>query len=102
VSDSPQVTDNPAASRFELAEDGQLAYLVYRIRGDRMVVIHTEVPEALGGRGIGGLLISAAVDRAAADGRTIVPLCPFALSWLQRHRDAAAKVPVDWGQDQGD
>jgi predicted GNAT family acetyltransferase len=27
---------------------------------------------------------------------TIVPLCPFARGWLERHPDEAARVPVDW------
>jgi uncharacterized protein len=98
VSDTPQATDNPAASRFELKVDGQLAQLVYRLRGDRLVIIHTEVPAALSSRGIGGVLAAAAVDRAARQGLTIVPLCPFARSWLERHPDAAATVSIDWGR----
>jgi hypothetical protein len=28
---------------------------------------------------------------------TVVPLCPFARSWLERHADVAARAPVDWG-----
>jgi predicted GNAT family acetyltransferase len=98
VSDTPQATDNPAASRFELKVDGQLAQLVYRLRGDRLVIIHTEVPAALSSRGIGSVLAAAAVDRAARQGLTIVPLCPFARSWLERHPDAAATVSIDWGR----
>jgi uncharacterized protein len=98
VSDAPQVTDNPAASRFEIKVDGQLAQLVYRLRGDRLVIIHTEVPRALSGQGIGGVLAAAAIDRAASQGLTVVPLCPFARSWLERHPDAAARVSIDWGR----
>jgi uncharacterized protein len=97
VTDALQVTDNQAASRFELADEGQLAELMYRLRGKRLVLVHTEVPETLGGRGIGGLLVSAAVGRAAREGLTIVPLCPFARSWLQHHPDAAGQTKVDWG-----
>ena len=89
--------DNQGESRFELRDDGHLAELVYRRRADRLVLVHTEVPEELGGRGIGGLLVQAALDRAVAEGLTIVPLCPFARSWLERHPDAASTVTVDWG-----
>jgi uncharacterized protein len=98
VSDTPQVTDNTAASRFELKVDGQLAQMVYRLRGDRLVIIHTEVPETLSGRGIGSILVAAAIDRAGREGLTVVPLCPFARGWLERHPDAVATVPVDWGR----
>jgi uncharacterized protein len=96
VSDSADVTDNTDASRFELRADGWLAELVYRIRGDRLVLVHTEVPVELEGRGIGGRLVTAAVDRAARDGLTLVPLCPFARDWLERHLEAASKAVIDW------
>jgi uncharacterized protein len=96
VSDAPQVTNNEAASRFELEVDGRLTELDYRRNGKRLVLIHTEVPVELEGRGIGGMLVSAAVDHAAREGMTVVPLCPFARSWLERHADVAARAPVDW------
>ena len=97
VSDSAEVIDNTDASRFELRVDGWLAELVYRIRGDRLVLVHTEVPVELEGRGIGGRLVTAAVDRAAREKLTLVPLCPFARGWLERHPEAASKAVIDWG-----
>jgi uncharacterized protein len=99
VSEAPLVTDNEAASRFEAEAEGHVAELTYRRNGRRLVLIHTDVPSELEGRGIGAALVTAAVDRAARDGLTVVPLCPFARSWLRRHRDVAARVSVDWGTD---
>jgi uncharacterized protein len=96
VSGSADVIDNTDASRFELHADGWLAERVYRIRGDRLVLVHTEVPVELEGRGIGGRLVTAAVDRAAREGLTLVPLCPFARGWLERHPEAASKAVIDW------
>ena len=96
VSDSADVIDNTDASRFELRADGWLAELIYHVRGDRLVLIHTEVPVELEGRGIGGRLVTAAVDRAAREGLTVVPLCPFARGWLERHPDAASRAVIDW------
>jgi len=98
MSDAPPVTDNQAESRFELWVDGQLAELPYRRNGKRLVLIHTEVPEELEGRGLGGALVAAAVDRAKREGLTVVPLCPFARGWLQRHPGTASQVAIDWGQ----
>jgi uncharacterized protein len=98
MSDAPPVTDNQAESRFELWVDGRLAELPYRRNGKRLVLIHTEVPVELEGRGLGGALVTAAVDRAAREGMTVVPLCPFARDWLQRHPETAAKAAIDWGQ----
>ena len=98
VSDAQAVTDNPAESRFELSADGHLAELLYRRNGKRLVLIHTEVPVELEGRGIAGALVAAAVDRAAREGMTVVPLCPFARGWLERHPDTASQAAIDWGQ----
>ncbi len=96
LSDSADVIDNTDASRFELRADGWLAELVYRTCGDRLVLIHTEVPLELEGRGIGGRLVTAAVDRAVREGLVLVPLCPFARGWLERHPEAASRAVVDW------
>ena len=98
VSDAQQVTDNQPESRFELRVDGLLAELPYRRNGKRLVLIHTEVPEQLEGHGLGGALVTAAVERAARDGLTVVPLCPFARGWLQRHPDVAGRADIDWGR----
>ena len=91
------VNDAPDRHRFEVTVDGELAgFLVYRDRRGLLALIHTEVPETLEGQGIGGRLVTAAVDRAAREGLTIVPLCPFARDWLERHPDVAGRVTIDW------
>jgi uncharacterized protein len=90
------VADNRAASQFELDVDGHLAHLVYRRDGDRLILIHTEVPQALEGKGIGGRLVTAAIDEAAEQHLTVVPLCEFAQDWLKRHPEVAGRVPIEW------
>jgi predicted GNAT family acetyltransferase len=96
MSDTPRVTDNAPASQLEVTIDGYVAELVYRRRADRLVLVHTEVPDALEGHGLGGQLVAAAVSWAAAEDLTVVPLCAFARSWLSRHPDVAGTVRIDW------
>jgi predicted GNAT family acetyltransferase len=91
-----EVLDRVDAHRFVLAVDGHEAHLVYRREGDRLELLHTEVPQELAGRGVGGRLVAAALDSAAAAGATLVPYCPFARSWLERHPDAASAGKIDW------
>ena len=98
MSDAQPVADNQAESRFELRADGRVAELLYRRNGKRLVLIHTEVPEELEGRGLGGALVTAAVSQAAGGGMTLVPLCPFARGWLKRHPDVAGQADIDWGK----
>jgi len=98
---SDPVIDNADASRLEIHVGGEVAELVYRTRAGRLVLIHTGVPDSLGGRGLGGQLVLAALSKAAQEGLTVVPLCPFARGWLERHPDDAATVPIDWTEPAG-
>jgi predicted GNAT family acetyltransferase len=90
------VTDVPEEHRFVVVQEGRTAELVYRVEGERLVLIHTEVPDALGGRGIAAALVQAAVTRAAKEGLTVVPWCPYARKWLRDHADAAEGITIDW------
>ena len=92
----PPVRDEQARGRFVVEQDGAVAELVYEEQPGRLVLVHTGVPEALGGRGIGGALVRAATARAHGEGRTVAPWCPFARRWLRRHPDVAATVTIDW------
>jgi uncharacterized protein len=82
------------SERFTHVEDGHEAELTYSIEGDRMTLLHTGVPEELGGRGIGGALVEQAVAKARSEGLTIVPTCSYARSWIEKHQDAVEGVSV--------
>jgi uncharacterized protein len=94
--ESLSVADNRQAEQFEVALNGELAFLAYERAGDRLVLIHTEVPPNLEGHGIGRLLVRAALDEAARDGEMIVPLCPFVLSYLRRHPEELNVVAPEY------
>lgn len=90
------VVDRTDEQRLVLTEDGHEAELVYDTVGDRLVLVHTGVPDALGGRGLGGVLVRAAIAKAQAAGSTLVPQCQFARGWLEKHPDEASAVTIDW------
>jgi uncharacterized protein len=96
--DEPPVVDDEANSRFLLVEGGLEAELVYRHNGNRLVLVHTGVPEEMAGRGVGARLVQFAVERGRQEGWIIVPLCPYARGWLEKHPDAAATVTIDWSE----
>jgi predicted GNAT family acetyltransferase len=80
-----EVRDNADLRRFELEVDGAVAVAKY-VRHDNVVTFtHTEVPEALGGRGIGSKLAEGALDMVRARGEKVVAQCPFVASWIARH-----------------
>lgn len=80
-----EVRNNEAAHRYELEVDGQLAIAEYRLRPGRISFTHTEVPDALEGRGIGKRLVKAALDDARAQGLKVVPICPFVKHYIESH-----------------
>jgi predicted GNAT family acetyltransferase len=89
-----EVVDRPEFNRFELTDDGSVAELRYETHGSTLVLTHTGVPDQLAGRGVGGLLVQAAIARATRDGLDIVPLCPYARTWIDRHPEALGPVHV--------
>ena len=93
-----EVSDNGAESELVIELDGHRAHLEYRVHGGKLIIAHTEVPDALGGRGLGGALVGAAVDKAEAEGLTLWPWCPYARSWLQKHPEEASRATIDWAE----
>jgi hypothetical protein len=51
--------------------------------------MHTEVPKALEGRGIGSGLIRGVLDAARSEGLKVKPVCPFAKAYIERHPEYA-------------
>ncbi len=80
-----EVRDNPATSRFEMASGDAVASAEYRRAGDRIVLVHTEVPEALSGQGVGSKLVRGTLDAVRAEGSKVVPRCGFVAAHIERH-----------------
>jgi predicted GNAT family acetyltransferase len=86
------VTDNPAAHRFEMAIGDAIAAAYYRLEDDKVVLIHTEVPQELSGQGIGSRLADGVFRLIRASGRNVVVRCPFMAKWASRHPEVADLV----------
>ena len=83
------VRDNTERQRFELDADGHIAFSNYKRAGGVLTILHTEVPKALEGRGIGSALIRGVLDTARGEGLKVNPLCPFAKAYIERHPEYA-------------
>jgi hypothetical protein len=90
------VVDDTVRQRFSVTTGGATAKLVYGLDGDRLFLLHTEVPEEFRGQGVGAELVEAALARARTEGLTIVPWCPYARRWLKDHPDRIGDVHVDF------
>ena len=85
--------DNKEAGRFELSENGYLAWADYRIRDGIYVLPHVEADPPLRGTGAAGRLMTAIVEHARAQNLTLEPRCGYARAWFRRHPDAADVLP---------
>ena len=79
------VVHRPEQSRFEAEVEGEVAFLSYERAGGTAVMTHTIVPPAIGGRGVGASLASAAVGWARGEGLEVDPQCSYVRSWLEKH-----------------
>jgi hypothetical protein len=86
------VIDNEAKSRFELEENGELAFATYRRQGDVYTIPHVEAAMALRGKGTAGRLMDGIAAIARANSYKIHPTCPYAVAWFRRHPENAALV----------
>ena len=77
---------NAALGRFETTVEGNLCVIDYRREGSIVYLTHVGVPRPVGNRGIAAALTQAAFDWARAEGVQIVPVCPYVVAWIKRHR----------------
>jgi predicted GNAT family acetyltransferase len=92
-----EITNDEANSRYELREDGGVAFAAYQRNGDIVAFTHTVVPERLRGKGLAGKLIEGALADVRRQGLKILPKCSFVVSYVERHpevQDLVASPPA--------
>jgi predicted GNAT family acetyltransferase len=82
------VRDNPERNRFEInLGGGEIAIAEYTHPAGKIMFTHTEVPPGHEGKGIGTMLIRAALDAARERGLQVIPICPFFARYMQKHAE---------------
>jgi len=79
-----ELKNNASASRYELMTDGHLSVADYRREEGKLYITHVEVPSELRGRGIAAKVMEGVVNDAKAQHLTIVPICSYAATYMQR------------------
>jgi predicted GNAT family acetyltransferase len=90
--DTEEVTNNERESQYELSTEAGLAVLEYMREGDRIALVHTEVPKALEGRGLGAKLVKFALADARARDLQVLPMCAFVRAYVAKHPEYAPLV----------
>lgn len=85
-----QISDLPEAHRYEARRGGEVVGFVdYRWVGGRRVLIHTEVPVALEGQGIGSALARYVLAFARDHDERVSIKCPYLRTFIERHPEYA-------------
>lgn len=85
------IEDHGTKGRYVVrAADGTEAEMTFtKVGASRIIIDHTEVPDAFRGQGVGARMVARAVEDARSAGTTIIPLCPFAAAQFRRHPEWA-------------
>ena len=78
---------NTTEHKFEMVIEGQQAFIDYRQTGKKVYLVHTEVPPAIGEKGVGKALVEKTFTHLEKHQLQLVPLCGFVRYYLQKHPD---------------
>jgi hypothetical protein len=84
--------DGPTKGRYVARVDGvsDVAELTFsKVNPHLVIADHTDVPDALRGRGLGLALATRLVEDARAQGVKIIPLCPYVNAERHKHPEWA-------------
>ncbi|MEW1612826.1 MULTISPECIES: GNAT family N-acetyltransferase [unclassified Streptomyces] len=80
---------------------GTIAYFVMDPAPGALVAVHTVVRPEHEGKGVAGALVRKFYAIAAQEGVPVVPLCPYAAKWAQRHPKEAPEAPEELVREAG-
>ncbi|MEO3973763.1 GNAT family N-acetyltransferase [Streptomyces sp. CAU 1734] len=91
------IRDNRPKGLLEAYEDGavtgRIAYFTLDADPAALVAVHTVVEREHEGKGIAGALVREFYAMAGREGVPVVPLCPYAAKWAERHPEEAPAAP---------
>lgn len=76
---------NEGKKRFEIEIDGHYAFINYEEHGSQIALVHTEVPDALGGKGVAAALVEKTLNYLEDNGKSLLPFCPYVFAYIKRH-----------------
>lgn len=80
-----ELIKNEAAHRFEMYVDRYAAIIEYRQVRDTIILVHTEVPPQLEGRGAATAIIEKTLHYIEQNHFKLRPLCPLVVAYIKRH-----------------
>jgi hypothetical protein len=80
-----QLIDNKEQHSYELWVENKRSFIDYKLENDQSVLLHTEVPEELEGKGIAAALVEKTFQYLEEQNMKVVPVCSYVLTYLKRY-----------------
>ncbi len=88
-----QIINKKEENRFEMNLGEKTALIQYKKNSDGALnLYHTEVPAEYEGKGVGSQLVKQTLEQIKAEGKKIVPSCPFVAVYIKRHPEYQTMV----------
>lgn len=84
---SIDVQHDVARRRFTCLAEGHTGAIDYALDGSVMTLLHTNVPQAVAGRGIAGALTRYALDTARGSHWSVIAQCSYAQTFIEKHTE---------------
>lgn len=83
--ESLQLLKNDEKQRFELQNNGHIAFIDFEEKEHLIALVHTEAPEELQGTGTAVALVEKTLQHIEKSGKKVMPYCPFVLAYIKKH-----------------
>lgn len=74
---------------------GEMTYS--RVNDSLIIIDHTETDPSYGGMGVGKQMVQAAIAWAKETETKVMPLCPFAKGYFEKHPEEVAEIIAKQG-----
>lgn len=92
-----QLVNDAGARRYRLMlNNEEVGYSEYDPVAPASILIkHTQVLQRYEGKGFGSHLVRSMLDDIRAQGKTVIPICPYAMNYIRKHREYLDIVRAD-------
>ena len=92
-----QLVNDSSARRYRLMlNNEEVGYGEYDpIAPASILIKHTEVLPQYEGKGFGSRLVRAMLDDIRGQGKTVIPICPYTMHYIRKHREYLDIVRAD-------
>ena len=82
-----EAINNISRHRYEMVVNDWMAYVTYALAGSEITLLHTCVPSALEGQGVGSELARSVLDDIRQRNLRVIPECAFMAGYIKRHSE---------------